>query len=45
LSTQYKKSKRLFLLSSSMVEFCGEELKCHLLISISFVYLRKQCRS
>ncbi len=31
------KSKRLLLLSSSLVEFCGEELKCHLLICISFV--------
>jgi hypothetical protein len=38
------KSKRLLLLSSSTVEFCGEELKCHLLTCISFVYLTKQCR-
>ncbi len=33
------KSKRLLLLSSSRVEFCGEELKCHLLIaSVLFIY-------
>jgi hypothetical protein len=38
------KSKRLLLLSSSTVEFCGEELKCHLLICISFVYLTKQIK-
>jgi hypothetical protein len=39
------KSKRLLLLLSSTVEFCDEELNCHLLICISFVYLTKQCRS
>jgi hypothetical protein len=39
------KSKRLLLISSSTVEYCGEELKCHLLICLSFVYLTKQCRS
>jgi hypothetical protein len=37
------KSKRLLLISSNTVEFCGEELKCHLLICIIFVYLTKQC--
>jgi hypothetical protein len=39
------KSNRLLLLSSITVEFCVEELKCHILICISFVYLTNKCRS
>ncbi len=35
----------MLLLSSIIVESCVEDLKCPILICISFVYLTKQCRS